>query len=79
MVLNMYVSLVFQIPAEKAFWVGFWRPSTSSQGGWKPTVYVDYTRIRIYRYIRMCSSSDPVPVGKMGIYRITETWKGPPC
>ena len=29
-------SLVFQIPAEKALWLGFWGPITSSQGVWKP-------------------------------------------
>ena len=29
-------TLVFQIPAEKAFGGGFWGPITSSQGVWKP-------------------------------------------
>ena len=32
------VGLVFQIPAPKVFWVGFWGPNISSQGVWKPRV-----------------------------------------
>ena len=32
------ITLVFQIPAEKVFWVGFQGPNTSSQGVWKPRV-----------------------------------------
>ena len=30
------IPIVFQIPAEKVFWVGFLGPNTSSQGIWKP-------------------------------------------
>ena len=35
---NFFVTLLFQIPAKKVFWGGFWGPNTFSGGVWKPRV-----------------------------------------
>ena len=38
--LKLSLPVVFQIPAQKVFGVGFWGPNTYSHGVWKPRVYV---------------------------------------